>query len=357
MPEVPGQAEAEAKWGPKLPGAVKAQVAAAEALYQPQDPNAPPAEAGSPDPNQPQPQPAPPVPPGQPPQPQPTPPPPAQEDPNAQTWEQRFRSSQGRLEQAQAQLAAQAERLGNMETLLATMQAQGVQQPVADGTNAKTFERLVTPEEENDYGKDLLTVVGKRAREEFAPEVETLRERLDRIEGRVQGTSEVISRNQISEVYDVLHRNIGPDWVQLNQFPDFKDRWLKEVDPYAGRPRGDLLKEAFDRRDGQRVLRFFQGYLSEAAPDTQGAQPTPPPNGAPPSAPPNGRVPLETFAAPGRARSEPQGHLPPGKPTYTRAQLQQFWNEKRQGKWRGREADAEAIEQDIFRAQHEGRIV
>jgi len=342
----PGQAEAEAKWGPKLPPAVKAQVAAVDQHYQ--NPEG--------DPGQPQP-------PGQPtPTPQPTPPgpqPPPAEDPNAQTWEQRYRSSQGRLEAAQAALAAQNERLSNMETMLATMQATGSPNQVhADETQpARPYERLVTPEEENDYGKDLLQVVGKRAREEFVPEFETLKQRLDRIEGRVDGAATVISRSQISDVYNVLHQNIGPDWTQLNQYPDFKDRWLKEPDPYSGRVRGEMLKEAFDRRDGQRVLRFFQGYLSEAAPDTQNAQPTPPNGGAPNGASPNGRVPLEAFAAPGRARSEPQGHLPPGKPSYSRAQLQQFWKDKREGKFRGREADAEAIEQDIFRAQHEGRIV
>lgn len=343
----PGQSEAEAKWGPKLPPAVAAQVAAVDQHYQ-SDPNQP--QPG--DPPQPQPQP-----PGTP-QPQPQPPQPAPEDPNAQTWEQRYRSSQGRLEAAQAALAAQNERLSNMETMLATMQATGsVQQPTSETQPARAYERLVTPEEENDYGKDLLQVVGKRAREEFIPEVETLRERLDRIEGRVDGASQVISRSQISDVYSLLHQNIGPTWTELNQYPDFKDRWLKEPDPYSGRVRGDMLKEAFDRRDGPRVLRFFQGYLSEAAPDTQNAQPHPPVNGAPNGAPPNGRVPLEAFAAPGRARSEPQGHLPPGKPTYSRAQLQAFWKDKREGKWRGREADADAIEQDIFRAQHEGRIV
>lgn len=348
-----GQVEAEAKWGPKLPGAVRAQVAATEQLYQQP-------EGG--DPNQPQPgdppQPGTPPPPPQQPQPQPGPQPtPTAEDPNSQTWEQRFRSAQGRYEAAQAQLSATAERINNMENLLATMQASGVQQPVQEGQRPQTFERLVTPEEENDYGKDLIGVTKRAAREELQPEFETLAQRIQRLEGRMDGTSQVLQRAQTNDVYGLLAQEIGPHWTQINNHPDFKERWLSQVDPYSGQPMSKMLTEAFDRRDGQRVLRFFQGYLSEVAPDTQGAQPTPPTNGAPPSAPPNGRVPLEQFAAPGRARSEPQSNLPPGKPTYTRAQLQTFWKDKREGKWRGREADAEAIERDIFQAQHEGRIV
>ena len=69
----------------------------------------------------------------------------------------------------------------------------------------------------------------------------------------------------------------------------------------------------------------------------------------------SGKIPLETFAAPGRARSVPQ-QLPPERPVYTQASIAQFSDDKRNGKFRGREAEMNAIEQDIYRAQHEGRI-
>ena len=80
-------------------------------------------------------------------------------------------------------------------------------------------------------------------------------------------------------------------------------------------------------------------------------------NRAPPLANGNGsgKPSLQDFAAPGRARSAPQ-HLPPDKPVYTTAWIAKFTADKRTGKYRGREADAEAIEQDIYQAQHEGRI-
>jgi hypothetical protein len=48
--------------------------------------------------------------------------------------------------------------------------------------------------------------------------------------------------------------------------------------------------------------------------------------------------------------------LPPDKPVYTQAQIAKFSDDERRGLWRGRETDAAAIWQDIFRAQHEGRI-
>jgi hypothetical protein len=48
--------------------------------------------------------------------------------------------------------------------------------------------------------------------------------------------------------------------------------------------------------------------------------------------------------------------LPPDKPVYTHAWIAKFMDDKRVGKFRGREAEAEAIERDIYQAQHEGRI-
>jgi hypothetical protein len=41
---------------------------------------------------------------------------------------------------------------------------------------------------------------------------------------------------------------------------------------------------------------------------------------------------------------------------YTAAWIAQFTQDKLRGVYRGREADANAIEADIWQAQHEGRI-
>lgn len=41
---------------------------------------------------------------------------------------------------------------------------------------------------------------------------------------------------------------------------------------------------------------------------------------------------------------------------YTPEDIQKFFNEVRQGKYKGREADRDRIERDIFAAQRENRI-
>jgi hypothetical protein len=337
---LPGQADAEKKYGNKLPPAVAAQVAATEALY-----NAPPpvTDGGTPaaeSSSSPQP--------GQPEVHAPAATPPAGGDVD---WEQRARSAEGRLSAAQQQLNAQNERLDQMDRTLASMTAQGLMSPKDGQSTARPFTPLVTEEETRDYGTDLIDVVGRRAKEVLLPEIETVQQRLDRLEGRVNGVSTVIQRDATQSVYETLAQHVGPNWNDLNHHPDFKDRWLGQRDPYSGKILRDLLKEAFDRQDGPRVLSFFQGYLTEATGSPSPSQPAPSPapqNGA-------GEDPLMRYAAPGRARSEPP--TPLGKPVYSRAQLNQFWEAKRRGAYKGREPEADAIERDIFQAQHEGRIV
>lgn len=298
-------------------------------------------------------QPGPPAEPGAPPQPAtPEGEPPAGAGGPEESWEQRARSTQGRLEQALRSNQALSERVAQLEKTVATHQVRGEPQP-KDPPPPQPV-RLVTDQERQDYGDEFLQVVGKRAKEEYAPEFEQLAARLRRLEGRVDGVGQVIEKTQTQDVYSVLASQV-PNWQQVNRSAEFK-QWVDQPDLYSGRKRVDLLKEAFTGHDAKRVVAFFKGFLTEAA------GPPSNPQGQPPSAPPlpgngqaSGKPSLEDFAAPGGARSAPQ-NLPPDKPVYTSAWIAKFTQDKLRGVYRGREADAEAIERDIYAAQHEGRI-
>jgi hypothetical protein len=273
-------------------------------------------------------------------------PPPAGDVPQ-ESWEQRARSMAGRLEQANRANQALSERLQAMEKTVTSLQTR----PQAEPAKSYGKPKLVTEDEERDYGSDFLQVVGKRAKEEFAPEFDELADRLKRLEGRLEGVGQVIEKTQVNDIYGSLKERV-PNWRDINRSAEFK-QWLAHPDPYSGRKRHDMLTEAFAGHDSGRVVRFFQGFLTEATGLPQGTQ------ASTPSAPqPAGseRPTLEDFAAPGRARSAPQGNLPPDKPMYTAAWIAQFTQDKLRGVYRGREADADAIERDIYVAQHEGRI-
>lgn len=345
--------DAAAKYAPKPPKAVAQASADIDAMINAQR-QPPPAQGQEPGAGQPDKVPlATPQAPGQVPPVQATPPAappaPAQEE----TAEQRARSAEGRLQLAAERERQMLDRLNQLENLVANMRAAGATEPPAPGTTPPAPKpRLVTNEEETEYGKEMLDVVAKRAREEFNPELDGLRMELSMLKTRIDGTSQVLRTTQQQTVYQVLDSQV-PTWRTINNSPDFL-AWLAAIDPFAGRSRQELLTEAFTRQDANRVLRFFQGFAE--ATGTPPAQPgsvaaTPPATGNPT------RPTLEELAAPGGARSAPQSPLPPEKPTYTSAQVAKFMADKRTGKWKGREADADAIERDIFQAQHEGRFL
>lgn len=275
------------------------------------------------------------------------PPPQQAEQPPELSWEQRARSTIGRLEAQITANQALSKRVQDLETELRN----GQQPQPGPPSAAPSF---VKPEEINDYGEEFMDVVGRRAKEIAMSELSVYDKRIQQLENSQKQVGTVIEKTQKRTVYDQL-RDAVPDWGDINHHPAFHE-WLSIPDPYSGRQRKEMLAEAFTRHDGNRVVNFFQGFLTEATGLPSNA---PRQNGhsAPPLANGNGsgKPSLEDFAAPGRARSGPQ-QLPPDKPTYTTAQIAKISNDKRRGLWRGREAELEALERDIFAAQHEGRL-
>lgn len=329
----------EQKWAPKLPKGVAENAATADELLRQQALARQEAQDGvTPDEGD--------TPPSQPAAPVQAPPQ-AGED----TWEQRARSALGRLESATSTLNQQNQRIVHLEGLLASMQATKPTQQEATPVEPLA---LVSQEERDEWGEPMLDMIGKRAQEAIHPEINELRSSLASIQNQLQGVGSVIARNETKTVYQTLDDAVT-NWRQINRTEEFKD-WANQIEPYSGIPRATLIRQAFDRHEGDRIVTFFKGYLSEAAAlDPGKPQPgsgtAPSPNGQAG----NGKIPLETFTAPGRARSAPP-ETPPEKPLYTRAWISQFWASKLKGAYKGREAEADAVERDIFLAGNEGRI-
>lgn len=282
-----------------------------------------------------------------------------------ETWEQRARSMAGRLDQALAANQQLSTRVSELELQASTARLYG--KPQQQPEPEPVAPALIKPEEINDYGEEFFDVVGRRAKEMYFPEFEQMNRRIKQLESQTQAVGEVMQKSQKRDLYGMLYDEV-PQWKEINHSPEFK-MWLAYPDPFSGMKRHDLLNDAFARHDAQRVVNFFAGFLAEVQQSQGGTQSAPPlPNGQAsgtgtrPAAPPlpngqaSGRPTLEDFAAPGRARSGPQT-LPPDKPIYTQAQIAKLSADKMAGRYRGREAELAAIEQDIFQAQHEGRLI
>ncbi len=271
---------------------------------------------------------------------------PAPEPVSESQWEQRYQSMKGRYDKSQQQIENLTEELRNVRALIANMT------PIAPAASARPSPdlnpiKLVTPQEETEWGPEFLDVVAKRAREISEPEIASLRQEVTNLKASVNGVGEFVNQSAHDRMRDYLTRN-NPNWEVQNYEKPFLD-WLRLPNPYTGGIRADELKAAWERNDGPRVLAFFNGFLTEEA----ATSPVPGQievNGAP--AP---KIDLAALAAPGRAKSA-AAPAPTEKPVFTRAEIATFYHEKLQGKWKGREAEADARERQIFLADREGRI-
>jgi hypothetical protein len=327
----------------QLPPAVQRAAAEAEALM----------NGGSPKPEEePQQEPQPEYPPEQqpPPQQEPEEEEQPQEAQHERDWRNDFNAMKGRYERAEAEKRSMVERLNGLEALL----AQVTTRP-AEGPNPAELEpqRFLTDKEVEEYGTEFVDVQKRAALEAVSPEIQALKKEISYLKRGVGAVGENIAKTAKERVYDALDEVIGPQWEDINNHDSFK-HWLSYIDPYSGRQRKDMLSDAFSRHDASRVVTFFRGFLAEAAATdpraSQGARQQTPANGQA-----NGRPPLANYAAPGRAGSAAQPSSA-GKPVYTRADISAFYRGLTAGVWRGREAEATAIDADIIAAGNEGRV-
>lgn len=262
-------------------------------------------------------------------------------------WEHQFKSMKGRHDRLLPQVKELGEQVTALQRVIATMNA------APATTVAPAPARLVTPEEEASYGAEFLDVVARRAKEQFAPVEADLRGQIASLNsqiGKVGGSIVLDARSRMLSTFDAQL----PRWHDINTDQNFLD-WLALPDPYSGVIRSKLLLAAWEQNDTPRALAFFNGFLAEEAALTPAPRVPDAPPGADPVVP-AGKVPLETFAAPGRAKSAAGTSPPPEKPNISPRQISQFYVDVAGGKYRGREDEQKRVEAAIFAAAAGGRI-
>jgi len=279
--------------------------------------------------------------------PEPPEPPPAAEDDG--TWEHKYKSMHGRYVALQDQYRGLNDQVQNLQNVIAAMQyAPGVGAPAPIST-----ERLITEQEENDYGKDLLTVVGKRAKEELAPLLSQQAQQIEKLNETMRSMAGQGAQQNQRTLLERLDAKM-PEWRDVNTNPEFLS-WLRLPDAYSGAIRHDMLKAAYAAGDATRVLAFFNGFLAEEAATTPAeAEPDPIVTQDQVRVP---RIPLKNLAAPGKAKNAASSSgAPVEKPIITRAQIASFYTDVSAGRYRGRDEEKNRLEAMIFAAQAGGRI-
>jgi hypothetical protein len=255
----------------------------------------------------------------------------------------------GRYDRSEQALAALRDRVGELEGKLASPQRAPAVTPSVAAT------RLVTDKEVEEYGPELIQLVGRKAQEELNPVLNAMRAELDDLKGQVRGTRTEVVRTARDRVFAGLDTQV-PTWRALNENQDFLN-WLALPDRFSGYIRQELLNKALEQHDAPRVAEFFKGFLTEEAAGSNGSAGLQPAPGLTPATPAPSKVPLETFVAPGRAKSPAATPAPAEKPIITRAQITQFYTDIAAGKYRGNEAEKDRLERMVFDAKADGRVL
>jgi hypothetical protein len=277
-----------------------------------------------------------------------------QRDENNETYAQRWRSLQGVYNAQKRQLDETQHRLQNMEQLIAQMQQSASAAP-AKQQAAPQVSKHVTEKDITEYGADMVEFARRVSREEVGPlaqAVKALTARIDQLQGYVPVVQQVVNtqaRTAQERFFDDLAGRVT-DWKEVNDDPRFHE-WLLSEDPLSGLQRQTLLTDAHQALDVGRVANIFLSWKREAgiavAPAAETAQA---------AAKASNVSKLEKQIAPGRASAATTPPAPAQKKQWTRAEIAQFYQDKMQGRFKGREAEARAMEADIFLAQREGRV-
>ncbi len=278
------------------------------------------------------------------------------EDPNSDTYAQRWRTLQGQFNAEVPRLRGTNKelqtRVAQLENLLSTLSSTPTAAPPVQPQSAQKF---VTDDDVAEYG-DSIDMMRKVTREE----VGSMLGKISQLENVIQSLTSSVSGSVIPQVQRVAQQQAAsaeerfwsnlaqrvPQWQQINNDQDFQS-WLLEVDPLTNTSRQTHLEIAQRDLDVNRVVAFFNAFTSASgkfAPQAN-AQPN------------RSASELERQIAPGRARGSSGASAGQTTKTYTPEDIKKFFNDVRSGKYKGRETERDRIERDIFAAQRDGRIM
>lgn len=313
-----------------LPKAIREQVAQAEALQQQMQ--APPAGAETVSLEQlaaPQPSPAP--------APEPQPEPTAQ----GENYEHKFKTLQGMFRaEVNNQVAAQLQQSRQREAKLLESLQQLEQKVTTLSTQQAKPAAPMDPKDVEAFGIELVEMVRRQASTEIASAVSTaVREITTRLDSLEQMSTRASSSAAMS-AEQMFYFELGtlvPDWKAINGDAGFLT-WLGEVDPVYGEQRQAALDRASSSMNAERAAAVFAAYKATLA------KPTPKPTSE-----------LESQVAPGRSSGAPTNTQTQVQ-YVTQAQILKFYDDMRRGVYRGKQAEADAIEAAINLAIAESRV-
>lgn len=182
-----------------------------------------------------------------------------------ETWQQKYRTLKGMYDAEVPRLHAQVKELN---AALMQIRQQMEARPTAP-TQPQQYQQnsLVTEDDVEAFGKDLIEVQRKVAREvamEFKAELNTLKMENEQLRQQMYQTGA-----QMGEVtFEQRLSQRVPNWAQLNNDPNWV-AWLDEFDPILRAPRRAAAQAAYNANDADGVAYYVKLFTEQAAAPVQ----------------------------------------------------------------------------------------
>lgn len=265
-----------------------------------------------------------------------------QEDPNGESYKQRWETLQGMYRHSQEQVGQLKQQVTDLTQRLGQPPASdpGLSLPQA-ATQQELAAHLQSLTDE--YGEDFTNVLSGVIRAEaakiVADQMTPLKERID---ATAKDSEEVRRANFERDLTKAV-----PDWREVYGLPEFENYLGSQVEAFSGQSYLALFQQANDAWDLNRIAQFFNAFKQATGRVTPSSDPSP------------AADPRESLVAPGQSSSSASSQAPepgPEAKIWSMAEVRQFYRDMQRGKYRGREAEAQQIDAAIVQANAEGRV-
>ena len=254
-----------------------------------------------------------------------------------ETWQQKYKTLKGMYDAEVPRLHADLRELkSQVESLRKAAEAKP-----AEPVKPATPEKLVTDADVEEFGKDLIEVQRKVAREvaaEFRGELDAMKAENEKLREQLNATGTQVSEATFEQR---LHRLV-PDFEAVNVNPKWIE-WLNEVDPLLRGPRLTVAQGAFNRGDAEAIAHYVSLFKATQAPATP-AEPTP-----------SKAEELERQVQPNRSANSTAPVAQQGK-VYTDSDIQKMFRRAIEMSAKGQNDEARKLEAEIDAAYKEGRV-
>jgi hypothetical protein len=248
-----------------------------------------------------------------------------------ETWQQKYRTLEGKYSAEVPRLHAQ---LKELQAQIAEMREKPKEPEAPKETKPQ---KLVTDADVEAFGSDLIEVQRKVAREvamEYMKEIENLKIANEDLRKQITQTG-----SQIGAVsFETRLAQAIPDFEQINADPKWI-AWLDEVDPILRGPRRNAAQEAFNRGDVEALRDYMALFKGQAAPPKENKR----------------QAELERQIQPTKSNASTPPPSQKGK-TYSTAEVEKMFRKVAELGKKGSFEEAKKLEAEIDAAFLEGRV-